>query len=72
VTKRLVCDWPSCTETTDQPFTDGWAACGTDGDIRFLPDDCWLCPQHGESFEDLVCNPWKLSDGRPGRHETSN
>ena len=55
------CDWPHCEATTEQWFTDGWCSAANDGDdIKFLPDDCLLCPKHAEMFEEIVCNPWLL------------
>jgi hypothetical protein len=42
---------------------DGWASCGGHPDITFLPDDCLLCPTHGEMYEEIACNPWLLEKG---------
>jgi hypothetical protein len=53
------CDWPECRETTEQWFQDGWACC--DALPPVLPDDCYLCPRHGDMYDDLACN--KSVDG---------
>jgi hypothetical protein len=64
----IKCDWPGCQWITVHPFLDGWSTCASHGDIKFLPDPAVLCPRHGEAYEDLASNPWKLSHERRGEN----
>jgi hypothetical protein len=50
------CDWPRCEAKTSQPFKDGWSLNESEG-IKFLPDDCWLCPKHGEMLDAIYESP---------------
>jgi hypothetical protein len=42
-----------CRATSEQPFTDGWAAMGGSGWPPGLPDGLY-CPAHAEAIEQLV------------------
>jgi hypothetical protein len=63
------CDWPHCGAQSEQPFTDGWSSCGGHPDIMFLPEDCLLCPKHGEMYEEIACNPRLLAEDEEGNEE---
>ena len=57
------CDWPHCTAKCE-PWASAadedrskWAACDNSGLVPFLPDDCFLCPEHADMFDQIACDP---------------
>ena len=51
------CGWCGCTAESDQPFTDGWAACDPD----FGMTHEMLCPHHADAYDALAANPHPLT-----------
>jgi hypothetical protein len=47
------CNWPGCTATTEQWVQDGWCSCCPLDTAA--PGDWYLCPQHGEAYEEVAC-----------------
>jgi hypothetical protein len=47
------CDWPNCQKTSEQPFADGWTACGAFPELG-VPDDSMLCPEHAAEYDEAA------------------
>jgi hypothetical protein len=47
------CPYPSCTNATEKPFTDGWVHMGGsfEGEEPSLWPEGWYCPQHAPTVE---------------------